>query len=231
MTSIARLIVRLVVGGLLAGHGAQKLFGWYGGQGLEGTAGWLESMRLRPGRTWAAIAGGSEFGGGLLTALGALNPLGPIVAIGAMLMATFKVHLGKPIWVTKGGAELPLTNIAALSAIALVGPGRLSVDGLLGTRAPRWLTIGALAGLAGAVAIGAGPELEAGTSELPDEEADAEEPVAGEDEAADVEPTESVVIEPVGIDAAAFVGESGADAGTAMGGGGTLGSETPDETV
>ena len=121
MRSLGVLIVRLVVGGLLAGHGAQKLFGWFGGAGLEGTAGWLESMRLRPGTVWARIAGGSELGGGLLTALGFLNPLGPIAAMGAMSMAWAKVHLGNPVWSTKGGAELPLTNIAVLSALTRRG--------------------------------------------------------------------------------------------------------------
>src|ERR687889_474144 len=73
MTSIALLILRVTVGGLLAGHGAQKLFGSFGGHGVEGTAGWLESMNLKPGRQWALMAGLSEFGGGVLTALGALN--------------------------------------------------------------------------------------------------------------------------------------------------------------
>ena len=102
MRSLGVLIVRLVVGGLLAGHGAQKLFGWFGGAGLEGTAGWMESMRLRPGTVWARLAGGSELGGGLLTALGFLNPLGPIAAMGAMSMAWAKVHLGNPVWSHQG---------------------------------------------------------------------------------------------------------------------------------
>src|SRR3954454_17084099 len=74
MKSVALLILRLTVGGLLAGHGAQKLFGWGGGAGLEGTTAWLESLRLRPAKAWAHAAGWSEFGGGVLTALGFLNP-------------------------------------------------------------------------------------------------------------------------------------------------------------
>ena len=149
MRSLGVLIVRLVVGGLLAGHGAQKLFGWFGGAGLEGTAGWMESMRLRPGTAWARLAGGSELGGGLLTALGFLNPLGPIAAMGAMSMAWAKVHLGNPVWSTKGGAELPLTNIAVLSALTLAGPGRLSLDSLFGIRVPRRVALAALAGMLG----------------------------------------------------------------------------------
>ena len=144
MTSLALLILRGTVGGLLAGHGAQKLFGSFGGFGVEGTAGWLESLNFRPGRQWAIIAGLSEFGGGALTALGALNPLGPIMAMGAMLTATFKVHRGKPIWGTAGGAELPTVNMAVLGALTLAGPGKLSFDGLLGIRLPRWFGLASL---------------------------------------------------------------------------------------
>ena len=153
MTSLARLIVRVTVGSLLAGHGAQKLFGSFGGYGVEGTAGWLESMNLKPGRQWAIVAGLSEFGGGVLTALGALNPIGPIMSMGAMLMATVKVHAGKPIWVTAGGAELPVTNMAVQTALILAGPGKLSVDALLGIRIPRWFGFAALAGMIGTVAL------------------------------------------------------------------------------
>ena len=149
MTSVALLILRATVGGLLAGHGAQKLFGYFGGHGVEGTAGWLESLNLKPGREWAVAAGLSEFGGGLLTALGALNPLGPIMAMGAMLMATLKVHMGKPIWTTAGGAELPVTNMAILGALFLAGPGKLSFDRLLGIRVPRWFSVAALLGMVG----------------------------------------------------------------------------------
>ncbi|MFL5757296.1 MAG: DoxX family protein [Chloroflexota bacterium] len=166
MKSVALLILRLTVGGLLAGHGAQKLFGWGGGAGLEGTTGWLESLRLRPAKAWAHAAGWSEFGGGVLTALGFLNPIGPLAAMGSMLMATTKVHLGKPIWVTTGGAELPVTNAAALTALAIAGPGAISVDSLLGVRLPRRLGIlGALA-VVGVVAYAGQQELAAGTSEI-----------------------------------------------------------------
>jgi putative oxidoreductase len=97
MVNFALLVLRAVVGGLLAGHGAQKLFGWFGGYGLQGTAGWLESLGLRPGRPWAIMAGASEFGGGMLLALGFLNPLGALGTIGSMGMAIAKVHWGKPI--------------------------------------------------------------------------------------------------------------------------------------
>src|SRR5918999_6292024 len=109
----APAIVRLVQGSLMAGHGAQKLFGSFGGHGVEGTSGFMEMLGLRPGRPWAVLAGLSEFGGGVLTVLGLLNPLGPIGIIASMVMAAVKAPGGKPIWVTEGGAELPVTNIAA----------------------------------------------------------------------------------------------------------------------
>src|SRR6266545_3668574 len=117
------LVLRLVVGGLLMGHGSQKLFGWFGGQGLTGVGGWMESMGLRPGKLWATIAGLGEFGGGLSLLLGFLNPLGSIAILSVMVMAWAKVHWGKPIWSDKGGAELPLTNMAAALAVAFAGPG------------------------------------------------------------------------------------------------------------
>lgn len=155
MRDFGVLIVRLVTGGLLAGHGAQKLFGWFGGHGLEGTSGWMESMGLKPGRPWALLAGASEFGGGLLTLLGFLNPFGPLGSIGAMTMAATKVHWGKPIWVTSGGAELPVVNIATSLAIALAGPGKISVDNALGLKLPRRLILIPGLALVG-VAVGAG---------------------------------------------------------------------------
>ena len=148
MTDLARLIVRLLVGGLLAGHGAQKLFGWFGGGGPEPTARMMESLELHPARQWAFMAGASEFGGGILTALGALNPLGPLGIIGSMTMATTKVHWGKPIWVTSGGAELPVTNLSIATALMIVGPGRYSVDHALGIRLPRLVGLLGLIGVA-----------------------------------------------------------------------------------
>jgi putative oxidoreductase len=155
MANLGLLILRLAVGALVAGHGAQKLFGWFGGRGLKGTSDFLESLGLRPSRLWALLASGSEFGGGVLTLLGLLNPLGPISTIGAMSMATAKAHWGKPIWATKGGAELPVTNMTASLAIGLMGPGKFSLDRLLGLRPPRGplLAVG-LAMVAATVAVG-----------------------------------------------------------------------------
>ena len=133
MVNLAALILRVALGGLMAGHGAQKLFGSFGGPGMEGTSGFMEMLGLEPGKPWAYMAGLSEFGGGVLTLLGFLNPLGPIGVIGSMSMATITAHGGKPIWVTEGGAELPVTNIAAATALMLNGPGTFSLDSQTGS--------------------------------------------------------------------------------------------------
>ncbi len=137
MKNVGLLLLRLVAGGLLAGHGAQKLFGAFGGYGLKGTAGWLESLGLKPGTFWALGASASEFGGGTLTALGLFHPIGPIGTLGAMSMATAKAHWGKPIWVAEGGAELPTVNMAAALAMILNGPGTYSLDRVFGISVPR----------------------------------------------------------------------------------------------
>jgi putative oxidoreductase len=151
--NIGLLALRLAVGGLLAGHGAQKLFGAFGGPGLAGTSGWLESMGYRPGTQWAVLAGLSEFGGGTLTALGLLHPLGPIGTLGAMAVAAVDVHGGKPIWVTEGGAELPVTNMAAALALTLAGPGALSLDRAFGLEVPKPLIALATLGVAAGVVM------------------------------------------------------------------------------
>jgi len=156
MRDIGLLILRLAVGGLLAGHGSQKLFGWFSGPGLKGTAGWLELLGLKPGTPWATVASASEFGGGVLTTLGFLHPLGPLGTMGAMIMATAKAHWGKPIWASAGGAELPVINMATALALILAGPGRFSLDHVLGIRLPRALVIAIAIVGAAMVAIGIG---------------------------------------------------------------------------
>jgi putative oxidoreductase len=153
--NLAALVLRVVLGGLMTGHGAQKLFGWWGGYGLEGTSAWLESMGLRPGRPWAVLAGGSEFAGGVLSLLGLLNPLGSLGVIGAMATATRKAHWGKPVWVTEGGPELPVTNMSIATALMLAGPGKYSFDRALGIRLPRWIALLGLVVVAITVALAA----------------------------------------------------------------------------
>src|SRR3954464_6072536 len=143
----APTIVRLVQGSLMAGHGAQKLFGSFGGPGLKGTSGLMEMLGMRPGRPWAYLAGLSEFGGGVLTALGLFNPLGPLGVIGSMSVATRKAHWGKPIWGTEGGAGPPVLNIAISTALMIREPDAFSLDRLLGLRLPRWVGPVGLVGL------------------------------------------------------------------------------------
>jgi putative oxidoreductase len=108
---------------------------------------------LRPGKRWALAAGASELGGGALTALGLFSPLGPIGVMAAMAMAT-KAHRGKPIWVTEGGAELPITYFAIGFALALAGPGYYSLDRAFGIRLPGPVVAAAAAAAAVGVAVG-----------------------------------------------------------------------------
>jgi putative oxidoreductase len=153
MTWIALLLVRVVTGGLLIGHGAQKLFGAFGGKGVEGTAQGFKKMGLDPAEEWAQVAGASEIAGGGLTALGLLSPIGPIVTTAPMIVAWRKKHGDKPIWVNQGGAELPLTNLTIAAALILAGPGPISVDRLLGIKTPWWLSLLAIVGTVSGVAV------------------------------------------------------------------------------
>jgi putative oxidoreductase len=153
-TDLGLLTLRLTTGGLLAGHGAQKLFGFAGGHGIHGTAGMMQMIGMKPGHVWGTLAGAAEFGGGMMTALGLGGPLGPITTLGPMGMAIGTVHWGKPIWVTSGGAELPLTNAAVGVALALAGPGRYSLDHAFGIRVPGWLTSLWLLGTAAGIGMG-----------------------------------------------------------------------------
>jgi len=148
------LALRLTTGGLMAGHGAQKLFGSFGGHGIQGTAGFLEKLGLVPGEQWAAMAGASEFGSGLLTALGLCSPIGPIATFGPMVMAWVTAHAGKPIWSQSGGAELPLMYMSNAMALALIGPGRYSMDKALGIKVPQALIALTAVGVAAGVAAG-----------------------------------------------------------------------------
>lgn len=152
-TDVGLLALRLTTGGLLAGHGAQKLWGAFGGYGVEGTAGWLESLGLKPGKLWAYAAGLGEFAGGVSMALGFLTPLGSISAFGPMITAWLVGHRGKPIWVSAGGAELPLTNMAVQTALLFAGPGRYSLDAALGVRIPAALSALTAAGVVGGIIV------------------------------------------------------------------------------
>ena len=160
MKDVGLLITRLMVGSLVAGHGAQKLFGWFEGPGWERWTGLAESrMGMRPGRFWGTLQAAGEFSGGLLTALGFLNPLGPVGISATMVAASFKGHWGKPIWATKGGPELAISFLATAVAAGTQPPGRYSLDSLLGVRVPRWLTALAILGSAALLAETVRPTL------------------------------------------------------------------------
>ena len=154
MSDLALLLLRVVTGGLLAGHGTQKLFGSFGGPGFTRASGSMETLGLKPGPFWALLGSGGELTGGLLTVLGLGGSLGPILTVSAMKMATFKAHSGKPIWATSGGAELPVVNIAVGSALFLTGPGRYSLDRAFGIRVPRWLSALTMLGSAALLVVG-----------------------------------------------------------------------------
>ncbi|MCW9009132.1 DoxX family protein [Marinobacter sp.] len=127
----AALALRVPVGLILAAHGAQKLFGWFGGYGLEGTGQWLASIGLEPGYLMALLAGGAEFFGGLALVLGLLTRPAAVVAAFTMLVAIFAVHIGNGLFMANNGYEYALTLYAATVALAIQGAGRFSVDNLL----------------------------------------------------------------------------------------------------
>jgi putative oxidoreductase len=130
-SSATLLVFRLVLGLLMAGHGAQKLFGWFGGHGLTGTGGFFEALGFRPGRLFAALAGLGELVSGLLVAVGLLGPIGPALMISVMLVAIVSVHWGHGVFAATNGVELPLLYAVAALALAFTGPGTLSLDAVL----------------------------------------------------------------------------------------------------
>ena len=145
--NVALLLVRVVVGVLLVGHGAQKLFGWFGGHGLAATGGFFDSIGYRPGKLMAFAAGAGEFAGGALLAAGLVSPLAAAIVVGVMVNAA-SVHIANGPWATNQGYELPLTYGVVGAAVAFAGPGRYSLD-----RAFGWTLAGNGWGLA-AVAVG-----------------------------------------------------------------------------
>jgi len=126
------LVLRAVAGAVLAGHGAQKLFGWFGGYGIAGTGRFFEGLGFRPGYRFAVAAGLSEFLGGLLIAAGLLGPVGPAVVLATMLVAIVTVHWQNGLMATTNGVELPLLYAATVVALMFTGPGAYSLDAALG---------------------------------------------------------------------------------------------------
>jgi Predicted membrane protein len=152
---IARLILRVVIGGLFIGHGMQKLAGWFGGGGLGGTEKMMERLDLEPARENAMAAGATEAAGGVLLVVGAATPLAAAGLIGTMLTAIRTVHFKNGLWNAKRGWEFNAVLIAALMALTEAGPGRASVDGIRGRihRGTGWAFAALAAGAAASTAI------------------------------------------------------------------------------
>ncbi|MGO4268541.1 DoxX family protein [Paenibacillus sp. TAF58] len=128
--ALGLLIIRLVVGLSFVAHGAQKLFGWFGGYGPKGTGGWMESIGIKPGVAMAVMAGLMEFVGGALFAAGFGTVLASLLIIMTMVGAIVKVHGKNGYWATSGGYEYNLLLIAIAVGVALTGAGAYSVDAL-----------------------------------------------------------------------------------------------------
>ncbi len=128
------LALRVPVGIIFAAHGAQKLFGWFGGYGLEGTAGWMASIGLTPGMLMAFLAGAAEFFGGLALVFGVLTRPAALVLAVTMLVAIFKVHFANGLFMANDGYEFGLALLAASVALLISGAGKVSVDQWVGAR-------------------------------------------------------------------------------------------------
>ena len=148
-------VVRVVFGLLMAAHGSQKLFGWFGGYGLSGVAGFFEGLGFRPGRLFALAGSLSETLGGLLIALGFLGPIGPAIVLAVMVVAGGSVHWEHGLFAATNGIEVPLLYGTAAAGLILTGAGQYSLDALLGlsslwTPSTAWaaLAVGILGGFA-----------------------------------------------------------------------------------
>lgn len=148
------LIARVALGFFMAAHGAQKLFGWFGGHGLEGTGNFFGQLGFRPGRLFATMAGLAELGSGVLIAFGLFGPVGPAILISTMIVAAVTVHWRNGLFATNNGMELPLLYLIAATRIALTGPGHYSLDSALGlqwTWSPLVIGLALAAGVLGGI--------------------------------------------------------------------------------
>lgn len=145
---IALLILRVVVGVLFVGHGTQKLFGWFGGHGIDGTSKMLGSLGFRPARAHAVLTGATETGAGALLAAGFLVPLAAAALVGVMLNAIVSVHWEHGLWSSNGGLEFPLVMATVATGVAFGGAGAVSLDNVIG-----WDVSGTAWGI-GALALG-----------------------------------------------------------------------------
>ncbi|MFE6946237.1 DoxX family membrane protein [Streptomyces chartreusis] len=171
------LLLRLGAGGVLAAHGTQKLFGWFGGHGIEGTGQFMESIGYRPGKASATAAGLAEAGGGTLLALGLATPLAGAAAAGGMAGAS-AVHAPNGFFAQEGGYETAATLGLAAAGLAVTGPGRLSLDHVMGHFFDRgWMVPTALAATAAVTALVVGARQRRLDKPEKDEQFDGQEPL------------------------------------------------------
>jgi putative oxidoreductase len=180
---IGRLLLRLAVGGFFVGHGTQKLFGWFGGHGLEATAAGFEQLGLRPGRRNAIAAGAAEAGGGALLAAGLATPFAASAIVATMITAIESVHAKNGPWATDGGYEYNVVLIAAALTLAEVGPGPLSLDAALGSErsGSTWALFALIAGAAGAFGARQAAAAQPAPPAAPEPEPEAAATVAAQD--------------------------------------------------
>ena len=159
--SAGLLVARIVIGLLMAGHGSQKLLGWFGGHGIAGTGTFFEALGFRPGRLFATIASATEIVSGVLIALGLFGPIGPALMLSVMIVAAVSVHWKNGLWAQTGGIELSLFYGTVAGALALTGFGSYSLDSAFGlqsvytpTLAVVALAIGIIGGVGNLLARG-----------------------------------------------------------------------------
>jgi putative oxidoreductase len=153
--ALVRTLLRVLIGGLFVGHGTQKLFGWFGGHGPEGTGQFFDQIGIRPGKRQAIVAGASEAGGGALLAVGLLTPLAGAMLTAVMSQAVRSLKLDKGPFAQDGGWELEVLFAAAALTFVEIGPGPISLDPALGTEhtGTGWALLALGAGLAGPVLL------------------------------------------------------------------------------
>ena len=149
------VVVRVVFGLLMAAHGSQKLFGWFGGHGLAAVSGMFESLGFRPGRFFAAAAALAEVASGVLMALGLFGPIGPALMLSVMIVEAISVHWQNGLFAMSNGIEMPLLYAAVAAGLTLTGPGRYSFDAWLGLASvwtPAFTHLALILGVVGGIA-------------------------------------------------------------------------------
>jgi putative oxidoreductase len=187
---IGRLLLRVAVGGFFFGHGTQKLFGWFGGPGLDATAQGFHRMGMRPGRRNALAAGLGETAGGAAVALGFATPVAASALVATMLTAINRVHAKNGPWNSNGGYEYNVVLIAALLTLAEIGPGEPSLDHALGVErsGPEWAALALVAGATGAAGAHLLSSIQPAEPTAPDPGSAAGGPTAGAESQPELQP-------------------------------------------